>query len=190
MHPTASRSADLAAAVSGAIAALVAIAVAELMAGLFVGAPSLLIAIGDLIIALQPPGAKDLMVSLFGDADKTVLNAAIAIGALLIAAALGVAARRNWTIGVIGFMVAGGIGLVAALRQPLTSQVFAVITVVVAIGVALGVLRLLLATTGPAWATPASAVPPGRPPRTPCPVARPRRPWPRRRCPTGIAGAS
>jgi len=158
MHPTASRSADLAAAVSGAIAALVAIAVAELMAGLFAGAPSLLIAIGDLIIALQPPGAKDLMVSLFGDADKTVLNAAIAIGALLIAAALGVAARRNWTIGVIGFMVAGAIGLVAALRQPLTSQVFAVVTVVAAIGVALGVLRMLLATTGPAWGTPASAV--------------------------------
>jgi DMSO/TMAO reductase YedYZ molybdopterin-dependent catalytic subunit len=151
MRPIASRSADLAAAAAGAIAAVVAIAVAELMAGLLVGAPSLIIAIGDLIIALQPPGAKDLMVSLFGDADKPVLNAAIGIGAVLIAAALGVAARRNWTIGVVGFMVAGGIGLVAALRQPLTSQVLAVVTVVAAIGVALVVLRLLLATTGPAW---------------------------------------
>ena len=51
------------------------------------------------------------MVSLFGEADKPILNAAIVIGAVLIAAALGVAARRRWAIGVIGFMVAGGVGL-------------------------------------------------------------------------------
>jgi len=151
MHPLASRSADLAAAAAGAIAALVAIAVAELIAGLFAGAPSIILAIGDLVIALQPPGAKDLMVSLFGESDKLVLNLAIAIGALLIAAGLGVAARRKWPIGVIGFLVAGGVALLAALRQPLTSQVFAIATVVVAVGVGLGVLRLLLATTAPAW---------------------------------------
>ena len=162
MRPLASRSADLAAAAAGAIAALVAIAVAELIAGLVAGAPSIVIAIGDLVIALQPPGAKDLMVSLFGENDKLVLNVSIAIGALLIAALLGVAARRRWPIGVIGFMVAGAIALVAALRQPLTSQVLAIITVVVAVGAGLAVLRALLATTGPAWriaATSAGGVP-------------------------------
>ena len=105
------------------------------------------------------------MVSLFGDADKPVLNAAIGIGAVLIAAALGVAARRNWTIGVVGFMVAGGVGLVAALRQPLTSQVLAVVTVVAAIGAALVVLRMLLATTAPPGAGPGRGRPAGaRPP--------------------------
>ncbi len=160
MHPTASRSADIAAAAAGAIAAGVAIAVAELIAGLVAGAPSIIIAIGDLIIALQPPGAKDLMVTLFGDLDKPILLGSIAIGALLVAAALGVAARRRWTIGVIGFLVAGGVALVAALRQPLTSSVLAVITIVVAIGIALAVLRMLLSYTAPAW-QPASARVPG-----------------------------
>ena len=151
MRPFASRSADLAAAVSGAIAAAVAIAIAELIAGLLSGAPSLVIAIGDLVIDLQPPGAKDLMVSLFGTNDKLALNLAIVVGAVLIAAGLGVAARRSWSWGVVGFMIAGGIGLVAALRQPLTSQVLAVVTVVVAVVAALVVLRLLLERTGPAW---------------------------------------
>ena len=55
--------------------------------GVRVGRPSLVIAIGDLVIDLQPPGAKDLMVSLFGDADKLVLNVIIVVGAVLIAAA-------------------------------------------------------------------------------------------------------
>ncbi len=151
MRPLASRSADLAAAVSGAIAAAVAIAVAELIAGIVSGAPSLVIAIGDLVIDLQPPGAKDLMVSLFGENDKLALNAAIVIGSVLIAAGLGIAARRKWSYGVIGFMVAGGVGLLAALRQPLTSQLLAAVTVVVAIGIALVVLRLMLERTRPAW---------------------------------------
>ena len=101
------------------------------------------------------------MVTLFGDLDKPILNAAIAIGAVLIAAGLGVAARRRWSIGVIGFMVAGGVGLLAALRQPLTSQMLAVVTMVVAIAVALGVLRLLLSTTAPAWRAATSAEPSG-----------------------------
>jgi DMSO/TMAO reductase YedYZ molybdopterin-dependent catalytic subunit len=51
-------------------------------------------------------------------------------------------------------MVAGAVALIAAFRQPLTSQVLAVITVVVAVGAGLAVLRLLLEKTGPAWRTP------------------------------------
>ena len=164
MRPLASRSADLAAAAAGAIAALVAIGVAELIAGLVAGAPSIVIAIGDLVIALQPPGAKDLMVSLFGENDKLALNVSIALGALLIAALLGVAARRRWPIGVIGFMVAGAVALVAAWRQPLTSPVLAIITVIVAVGAGLAVLRALLERTGPAWRPPLRATVAGRMP--------------------------
>ncbi len=61
-------------ALAGALAAGVAIAVAELFAGLVQGAPSLVIAIGSLVISLQPPGAKDVFVSLFGSNDKVALN--------------------------------------------------------------------------------------------------------------------
>lgn len=163
MPPTADRSADIAAAAAGAIAAGVTISFAELLAALVQGAPSLVIAIGDLVIDLQPPGAKDLMVSLFGDADKLVLNVMIVVAAVVIAALVGAAARRRWAWGVIGFLIAGGLGAFAALRQPLTDRVLAVVTVIVAVAAGLLVLRWLLTFTRPAWApamtgsTPAAA---------------------------------
>ncbi|MEZ4596065.1 MAG: molybdopterin-dependent oxidoreductase [Chloroflexota bacterium] len=152
VQPIASRTADLAAAAAGAIAAAVTIGVGELMAALLAGAPSLVIAIGDLVIDLQPPGAKDLMVSLFGDADKLVLNLVIVVAAVLVAAVVGVAARRRWAWGVIGFLVAGGLAAIAALRQPLTDRALALLTVVVAVAAGLTVLRWLLGFTRPAWA--------------------------------------
>ncbi|MFN8518067.1 MAG: molybdopterin-dependent oxidoreductase [Chloroflexota bacterium] len=161
MPSSASRAADLAAAAAGAIAAAVTIGVGELCAAFLVGAPSLVIAIGDLVIDLQPPGAKDLMVSLFGTADKLVLNVAIVVAAVLIAAAVGIAARRRWLWGVVGFLVAGGIAVVAASRQPLTDRVLAVLTVALAIVAGLAVLRWLLGFTRPTWA-PAVAAVPGR----------------------------
>jgi DMSO/TMAO reductase YedYZ molybdopterin-dependent catalytic subunit len=158
MYATASRTADIAAAAGGAIAAAVTIGVAELMAALVAGAPSLVIAIGDLVIDLQPPGAKDLMVELFGDADKLVLNVMIVAAAVVIAAGVGVAARRRWAWGVIGFLVAGGVGAFAALRQPLTDRPLAVVTVVLAVAAGLAVLRWLISYTRPAWAAhPAAA---------------------------------
>jgi DMSO/TMAO reductase YedYZ molybdopterin-dependent catalytic subunit len=148
---------DLAAFVAGALAAAVGIAVGEIAAGLVAGAPSLVIAIGDLIIELQPEGAKDLMVELFGEADKLVLNLMIVGAALLIAGILGVIGRRDVRMPVAGFVVAGLLGLGAALRQPLTEGSLAVATVALAIGAALLALRVLLATIPPA--TPATPDP-------------------------------
>ncbi len=150
---TASRSADLAAFLAGGLAAGLAIAIGELMAGLIVGAPSLVIAIGDFIIENQPDWAKDVAVGLFGTNDKLALNASIVIGAVLIAGLLGVAGRRSWNVPLIGFGIAGALGLLAALTRPLVSPLWAVITVVGAIVVALVALRLMLAATSPAWAT-------------------------------------
>src|SRR5450756_898224 len=66
-------------AVAGALAAGVAMAAAELVAGLVRGAPSLITAIGSLVISLQPPGAKDLMIRLFGTNDKVALNVSVVV---------------------------------------------------------------------------------------------------------------
>jgi DMSO/TMAO reductase YedYZ molybdopterin-dependent catalytic subunit len=135
-------------------------AIAELMAGLVAGAPSLVIAIGDLVIANQPPGAKELMVGLFGTGDKLALNVLIVLAAVLIAGLLGVAGRRHWAVPVIGFLVAGGVGLGAALSRPLIDPLLALLTVVLSVGAALIALRLMLLPTRPAWA-PREVVPPG-----------------------------
>jgi DMSO/TMAO reductase YedYZ molybdopterin-dependent catalytic subunit len=150
--PAPSRWADVAAFIGGGLAAALGIAVAELLAGLAPGAPSLVIAIGDLVIENQPPGAKDLMVELFGTNDKLALNVAIVLATLLVAGLLGVAGRRRWSIPVAGFAVAGAVGLVAALAQSLTDPFLAVVTDVVAVGAALAALRTMLRATGPTWA--------------------------------------
>jgi DMSO/TMAO reductase YedYZ molybdopterin-dependent catalytic subunit len=147
--PSGSRGSALAAFAAGAIAALASIAVAELMAGLVAGAPSLVNAVGDLVIALQPAWGKDLMVGLFGEQDKIALLTGIVLAALLIAGLLGVAARRAFGRATLGFAAAGLLALVAALAQPLTDPLLAIVTTLLAVGAGLLVLRLLLEAIEP-----------------------------------------
>jgi DMSO/TMAO reductase YedYZ molybdopterin-dependent catalytic subunit len=158
-----SRASAAAAFAAGALAALTAISVSELLAGLLAGAPSLVTVVGDLVIDLQPPGAKDLVVSLFGENDKAALLIGILIAALLIGGILGVAARPRFGVAVAGFGAAGLAGLVAALAQPLTDPLLAVVTSVLAVGAGLLVLRLLLgaAEPRPAAAGPLASPGPG-----------------------------
>ncbi|HSH21349.1 MAG TPA: hypothetical protein VK992_01865, partial [Candidatus Caenarcaniphilales bacterium] len=91
------------AAIAGAASAALALATGELVGGLL-GGPSLIAAIGGVVIELQPPGAKDLMVTLFGEADKLVLEGTTALAAVAIGAALGMAALRHVRIGQAGFV--------------------------------------------------------------------------------------
>ena len=97
-------------ALAGVAAGAAGIAASELAAGLLPGFPSLVIAIGTQVIALQPPGAKDFMVSLFGTNDKLALNIFIVAVALLLAAGVGLLARRHGgaaTLAIVGFGVVG-----------------------------------------------------------------------------------
>ncbi len=178
------RGADLAAFVAGGLAAALGVAVGELMAGLVEGAPSLVIAIGDAVIENQPPGAKEFVVELFGEADKLALNVGIIITSIVIAGFLGLAGRRRWSVPLVGFLVAGAVGLGAALTRPLIDPVWAVITIALAIGAALVALRVMLSFTAPAWAVPAPGTSTGPAPIADAggPPARPAMPdWQRRR---------
>lgn len=146
------RGADVAAFVAGGLAAALGIAIAEVMAGVIATAPSLVIAIGDLVIENQPPGAKELIVELFGSNNKLALNVGIVIAAIVIAGLLGIAGRRSWSVPLVGFVLAGAVGLFAALTRPLIDPLLAVITVASSITIALVALRMMLRATGPAWA--------------------------------------
>ncbi len=146
------RGADSAAFVAGGLAAAAAIATAELLAGLVAGAPSLVIAIADVIIEYQPAGAKEVFVGLFGEGDKLALNAIIIGAAVLIAGLLGVAGRRRWAVPVAGFAIAGVAALASALSRPLVEPLPAIVSVVVSVAIGLASLRLLLRLTHPAWA--------------------------------------
>ena len=136
------------AALAGLAASAAGIGASELAAGLIPVVPSLVIAVGSLVIALQPPGAKDLVVALFGTNDKTALNVAAIVVALLIGALTGVAARRSFSRAVVVFGVIGLIGFAGAWQALLVPVPAALAATAVGVGASLLTLRALLPRKG------------------------------------------
>ncbi len=145
-------------ALAGLVAGGAGLAASELFAGLVDGAPSLVTSIGALVIDLQPPGAKQFVVDLVGEADKLALNLLVAVVALLIAAGLGVVGRRDRRIAAAGFAVVAAGAAAASLRDPLVDPILAVLSAVLAVGTSIFAMRRLLgavdgrpAAEMPAW---------------------------------------
>lgn len=135
---------DARAAMGGAVSALAALGVSELIAGILPGATSLVAAVGQVVIDLQPPGAKDLVVALFGTNDKLALELfVVAVGAL-IGALLGMLARRRFGLAALGFAAFGVIGFVAALGDPLANPAIVAVSAAVSVGLALWLLGWFL----------------------------------------------
>jgi DMSO/TMAO reductase YedYZ molybdopterin-dependent catalytic subunit len=105
-------------AFAGAVAIGASLAVGELLAGLVPGVPSPLLAVARFVVDVQPPGAKDLVVALFGEADKIAFEVFIVLVALGVGAALGRIAPRRPEVAaavIAGFAAAG---FAASLREP------------------------------------------------------------------------
>ena len=102
------------AALAGVAAGASGIAAGELLAGLITGLPSPVVAVGSLVIALQPPWAKDVAISLFGTNDKLALNIGVALAGLGIAALIGLLARRSYTSAATAFGLFGAVALAGA----------------------------------------------------------------------------
>ena len=147
----------------GMAAAAVAIGVGEVVAGLL-GGTSAVAAVGALIISLQPPGAKDLMVSLFGTNDKLALETMVFIGGVLLGALLGLLGRRDVRLVYGAFVVLGVVGVVLILQDPLEQLVVALLTVGAAVAAGMAVFSWLASMLAPAPAptrTPTRAKPAG-----------------------------
>jgi DMSO/TMAO reductase YedYZ molybdopterin-dependent catalytic subunit len=129
---------------AGLAAGAAALGGAELFAGVLPGAASPIIAIGDLVIALQPPGAKQFVVDLFGEADKLILNLFIAGVAIVAAAGIGVLARTRPGPARAAIGAGGLLALGAGLRDPLSEPVPTIVVAATAVGIATGVLAWLL----------------------------------------------
>ena len=138
-----------AAALAGLVAGGLGLGFAELVAGLLPGAASPVLAIGSLLIALQPPNAKQLVVDLFGTADKLVLNLGVLAGALVVSALLGLLARRSLRAAQSGFAALGLFAAIAAARDPLFDLLLSVIVGAISVGISLFALPLLLAPAVP-----------------------------------------
>jgi DMSO/TMAO reductase YedYZ molybdopterin-dependent catalytic subunit len=132
------------AALAGAAAAALGIGVSEAIAGILAGATSLVDAVGQEVIDLQPPGAKDIVVQLFGTNDKLVLEIVVVLAALALGALFGLLATRRWWLGPAGFAAFGAVAFVAALGQPQAVPAIVAVEVAAATGVAIWALTSLL----------------------------------------------
>ena len=129
--------------VAGMAAAAVAIGVGELLGGVL-GGTSIIAAIGAVVISLQPPGGKDLMVALFGTNDKLALEVLVASGGLLVGGLLGLIARRDVRVAIAGVVAFGAVALWLLSQDPLNMATASILVVVAAVGAGIITLNWLV----------------------------------------------
>ena len=106
------------AALVGVLALASALAAGHLVAA-FVGLnASPYLAVGNSAIDLTPSWLKDFASETFGDKDKLVLLASMAVVMVVLAAIAGVLSRRSALIGTVLIAVFGLIGMVAVFNRP------------------------------------------------------------------------
>jgi DMSO/TMAO reductase YedYZ molybdopterin-dependent catalytic subunit len=137
------------AALAGVAAAALGLGVSEAIAGVLASATSLVDAVGQVVIDLQPAGAKDVVVQIFGTNDKLALEIVVTIVALALGALFGILARRRFTYAAIGFGIFGVVGFIAALGQPLAEPAIVAVQAAVSTAVAIQTLSWLLARLEP-----------------------------------------
>ena len=131
-------------AFAGAVAVGAALAVGELLAGIIGGVPSPLLAVARFIVDVQPPGAKELVVALFGENDKLAFQVFIVLVALLVGAWLGRLAPRQPALA--GAVVAGftAAGFLASVREPAVSLALAATAAGIEAVIGIALLRRLV----------------------------------------------
>ena len=156
---TVNRTSRALAAFAGLAAAGLGLGVAEAIAGILPGATSLVDAIGQVVIGLQPPGAKDVVVTLFGTNDKLALEIVVTVAALVLGALFGVLALRRFAVAAIGFGVFGVLGFVAGIGQLQASVPIVAVQAAAATGVGIQTLSWLLGWLGVSRAPSAAPIP-------------------------------
>ena len=144
--PVTARTPGWAGAFAGLIGAAVALGVSELIAGVLSPGSSLIAAVGQTIIDLQPPGAKDFVVALFGTNDKLALEILVTGTALAIGALLGFLGRDRFAIAGAGFVAFGIVGFLAVLRLPLASPAIGALSAGIAVIAGIQVMSWLMGT--------------------------------------------
>ena len=140
----------------GMVATGSALAISELVAGLFLSAPSLVRTIGQRIIDITPAPVEDWAISTFGTNDKLALIIGIVVVSLAIGALLGLLAEKRPGPAAAGFVLFGVVGFVVGLTDPLAGSTLTLVAAVAAaasgVGVLLGLRSLLRRSPSPAGA--------------------------------------
>jgi DMSO/TMAO reductase YedYZ molybdopterin-dependent catalytic subunit len=130
---------------AGVLALAVLLGVAELVAALLPGAPSLVIAVGDVVIDVVPGWLERAVISLLGTADKPFLIGVIIVLSGLLGAAIGMVAARRLLWGAVALAVYTAFGVAAALADPQGNVVGPVLTGLAGFAAGFLTLRALLA---------------------------------------------
>lgn len=121
------------AALAGVAAVSAGLGAAELIAALWVPVASPLLVVGSFVIDLVPPWVKDVVISLFGTADKAVLLISLTILLGLLAAAAGVLEQRRAPTGRVLIILIGLLGTVAAATRANASPLTVVPSILAAV---------------------------------------------------------
>ncbi|MFN7151122.1 MAG: molybdopterin-dependent oxidoreductase [Microthrixaceae bacterium] len=138
---------------TGLVTAVVALGVAELVTAISSSFRSPVVDVGDRVIDLVPPAVKDLAIQWFGTADKIALLVGIAVVLAIYAAAVGiVAVRGHLRAGLVGTVLFGVVGAVAALSSRDERSVLAVLPSLIGAAAGCAALVLLVRRAAPAAA--------------------------------------
>ena len=135
-------------AFAGAVAIGVSLAIGELIAGLLPGVPSPLLAVARFIVDIQPPGAKEIVVALFGTADKIAFQVFIVLVAALVGAVLGRLSPKRPDAAAAVLVVFTFAGFLASLREPGVVATLSVAAAAVEALAGIFLLRRLVALAG------------------------------------------
>ena len=141
------------AAISGVLAAGVALGVGELLSGLSNSIPSLIVRVGDVVINNTPGSIERWAIDTFGTNDKPALIIGIAVISLLIGAATGIAASKNFKAGIAVFGIFGLLGGLAAASDPQRPAFWGWFAAVLAAAAGIATLRFVLAANRNMWAS-------------------------------------
>jgi len=131
-------------AIAGSVAAATALAAAELVAGLIAGTSSPVLRVGEAVIDVAPGALERWAIATLGTADKPALLVGIVVVACAVGAGLGLLARRRLVAAVVGFGVAGAVGLAAEAAAESPALVPAVLSVSAGVAAGAASLRFLL----------------------------------------------
>lgn len=132
-------------AAAGTVAAGVGLGAGELFAGFSDSIPSLVVAIGELVIDRTPGDLVEAGIQASGTNDKPLLIAGIVTLSLVFGAVLGVVALHRRRLAEGGLVAFGVLGGWAAARNPFSSAPWAWIAAMSAALLAIATLRVLLA---------------------------------------------
>ncbi|WP_336208323.1 molybdopterin-dependent oxidoreductase [Nonomuraea sp. LPB2021202275-12-8] len=105
-------------ALAGIVAGGVALGVAQLASGLVRPEAFPVVAVGDVVVDLSPAPLKEFAIRTFGQNDKAVLVGGVFVVLGLLAAVIGVLARRRTWYGLAGLAGFAVVGVTAVLSRP------------------------------------------------------------------------